>query len=318
MRASRGYPIEVELFGGIELPDGRSVDVGVPVHYREWPGPADGPTFVCVHGLGGSHLNWAGVAPELSRIGRTIALDLGGFGLTPPSARGTSVGANWRLLGDFLGALDLPPVILVGNSMGGMISLIQAAHSPKSVSSLVLVDAAFPRARVRSGQPAPRVAGVFALYASGKMGEWFVRARAKKFGPEGLVRETFRICAADPSSIDPVLVEAHVEMARLRLDFDYAAEAFLAAARSIFRTHVSPTKYRALVRSVVAPALVIHGAKDALVPVGAAREAASEHENWKLVVFDDLGHIPMMEAPGRWLDAVESWLEAAPRLRGTG
>ena len=300
----------MENFGGLDLPDSRWVDVDGPVHYREWHGPADGPTFVCVHGLGGSHLNWAGVAPGLARRGRTIALDLGGFGLTPPAGRKTSVGGNWRLLDGFLRALGLPPVMLVGNSMGGMIALIQAAQVPTSVSGLILVDAAFPRTRVLTGRPTPRVAAVFALYSSGRMGEWFVRARAKRFGPEGLVRETFRLCAADPSSIDPTLIDAHVEMARLRTEFEYAADAFLAAARSIFRAQISPGKYRALVRSVRAPALVTHGALDVLVNVAAARETASEHPDWKLEVFDDLGHVPQMEAPERWLACVGAWLDA--------
>ena len=64
-----------------------------------------------------------------------------------------------------------------------------------------------------------------------------------------------------------------------------------------------------LVRAVQTPALVIHGGRDGLVPVGSAREAAALHPNWKLVVLGDLGHIPQMEAPARWLAAVEGWLD---------
>jgi pimeloyl-ACP methyl ester carboxylesterase len=299
----------VDAIDALGLPESRWVDAGGPVHYRRWDGPSSGPTFVCVHGLGGSLLNWAAVAPGLSRRGTVLAMDLAGFGLTPPEGRETSVGANWRLLQGFLAALDLPPVILVGNSMGGMLSLIQAAHAPETVESLVLVDAALPRARSLRGQPIPRVAAVFALYSRGRVGEWFVTTRTRRLGPEGLIRETFRVCAADPSSIDPPLTAAHVEMARRRMDFDYAAQAFLSAARSIFRSQVYPTKYRALTRSVRTPALVIHGARDQLVPLASAREAAAEHANWKLVVFEDLGHIPQMEAPARWLEAVEAWLD---------
>jgi pimeloyl-ACP methyl ester carboxylesterase len=56
----------------------------------------------------------------------------------------------------------------------------------------------------------------------------------------------------------------------------------------------------------------MHGARDRLVPVAIAREAAREHDNWELVEFDDLGHIPMMEAPDRWLATVEGWL--GPRV----
>jgi len=306
----------MDAIEALGLPESRWADVDGPVHYREWEGPRGGRTFVCVHGLGGSHLNWAAVAPGLARRGRVIAMDLAGFGRTAPWDRGTGIGANWRLLNGFIDVLRLPPVTLVGNSMGGMLSLIEAAHSPERVDGLVLVDAAFPRARAVRGQPSPRVAAAFALYSSNRAGRWVVTERAKRLGAEGLVRETLRICAADPSSIDPVLVAAHVEMARQRLAFEYAAPAFLSAARSIFRSQVFPSKYRELVRAVQAPALVIHGGRDGLVPVASAREAVALHPNWKLVVFDDLGHIPQMEAPGRWLAAVEAWLDEVASADG--
>jgi pimeloyl-ACP methyl ester carboxylesterase len=93
------------------------------------------------------------------------------------------------------------------------------------------------------------------------------------------------------------------------MDFDYAAQSFLSAARSIFRSQVFPSRYRTLVRSVRSPALVLHGARDQLTPVAGAVEAAAEHDNWKLVILEDLGHIPQMEAPDRWLAEVEAWLD---------
>src|SRR6266540_5191376 len=121
----------MDAIEALGLPESRWADVNGPVHYREWDGPPDGPTFVCVHGLGGSHLNWAGVAPRLAEHGRVLALDLAGFGLTRTEGRGTGVGSNRSLLDAFLRALHLPPVVLAGNSMGGQISLIQAAHAPQ-------------------------------------------------------------------------------------------------------------------------------------------------------------------------------------------
>ena len=300
----------VEALG---LPPSRWVDVSGPVHYREWAGPGGGPTFVLVHGLGGSHLNWAAVAPGLARRGRVLAPDMAGFGLTPPEGRRTDVGGNWRLLGGFLGALELPPVILVGNSMGGMLSLIQCAHAPQTVEAMVLVDAAFPRGRAVSAQFSPRVAALFALYSNRWLGQRFAEARTRRLGAEGLVQETLRVCAADPSRLDPTLVAAHVEMTELRLGFEYGTQAFLEAARSIFRAQAAPGRYRAVERAARRPALVIHGALDQLVPVGTAVAAVRDHPEWELVVFDDLGHIPQMEAPDRWLEAVERWLD---RRRG--
>jgi pimeloyl-ACP methyl ester carboxylesterase len=300
-----------DAIAALGLPPGRRVDVGGPVHYREWPGPGSGPTFVMVHGLGGSLLNWAPVAPALAATGRVLALDLAGFGLTPLAGRGASVLANSRLVDAFLATLDLPPVVMVGNSMGGMITLLQAARRPESLEAMVLVDAALPRARAVAAQPSPRVAALFAMYAAGRAGEELVRRRVRRLGPEGLVRETLRISAADPSTLDPGLVAAHVELVRRRAAVDDTMPAFLEAARSIFRSQALPARYRAVVRSVRVPALVLHGALDRLVPVAAAREAVAQHPEWELQVFPDLGHIPQMEAPGRWLEAVTGWLVRA-------
>jgi pimeloyl-ACP methyl ester carboxylesterase len=299
----------MEHIGELQLPESRWADVGGPVHYREWAGPAEGPVFVCAHGLGGSNLNWALVAPGLASRGRVLALDLAGFGLTPMVGRGSGVGANWRLLAGFLRALDLPPIVLLGNSMGGMISMIQAAHSPETVLAMILVDTPFPRTSGLDGQFRPGTAALFAVYNSRRLGISVTRARARRFGAEGLVAESLRIAAADPTTIDPRLVALMVDLAKARETFDYAAEAFVEAAQSIFQAQVKPAKYRALVRAIRRPALVIHGERDTLVPLHAAAAAAADHDNWELVVFEGVGHIPQIEVPDRWLGAVNGWLE---------
>jgi pimeloyl-ACP methyl ester carboxylesterase len=292
------------------LPRSRWVDVNGPVHYRRWDGPSGGPTFVLVHGLGGSLLNWALVAPGLAKRGTVLAMDLAGFGLTPSEGRSSSISANWKLLAGFLKALDLPPAVMVGNSMGGMLTVIQSAHAPESLSSMVLVDAAFPRARIgKAPQPPAKVTALFALYSMGRMGERFVTGRARRLGAEGLVRETLRVCTTNPEAVDPRLVAALVEQAERRLEVSEATTAFLTAARSIFRAQVLPARYRAVVRAATTPALVLHGADDQLVPVVSAIESSRGHENWRLEILDGVGHIPQMEAPTRWLDLALGWLD---------
>ena len=63
-------------------PESQWADLGRRVHYVDHGGPADGPLLVCVHGLGGSLVNWAALAPRLTATCRVIALDLAGFGRT--------------------------------------------------------------------------------------------------------------------------------------------------------------------------------------------------------------------------------------------
>jgi pimeloyl-ACP methyl ester carboxylesterase len=134
-----------------EILQSRFVDLDGPVHFVDFggEGPSDaGPTMVLVHGLGGSHLNWLEAGPGLATGGRRVlALDLAGFGRTPRAGRSARVRANQRLLGRFLDQVVGGPAILVGNSMGGMIALLEAADHPWRVAALVLVDPAMPRGR---------------------------------------------------------------------------------------------------------------------------------------------------------------------------
>ena len=100
--------------------------------------------IVCVHGLGGSSVNWSAIAPLLTDRFRVIAPDLAGHGLTRSMGRGTRVSANQALLHRFIESVPGAPVILMGNSMGGMISLLEAAAAPEAVAGLVLLDPALP------------------------------------------------------------------------------------------------------------------------------------------------------------------------------
>src|SRR5689334_1604536 len=109
----------------------RTIDIGGPVHYVDFGGNPDGPTLVLVHGLGGSHLNWDLLAPLLTDSARVFALDLPGFGLSEPELRLATVQNNRRVLDRFIQEVAGVPVVLVGNSMGGMISILQTSRRPE-------------------------------------------------------------------------------------------------------------------------------------------------------------------------------------------
>ncbi|MDT7751384.1 MAG: hypothetical protein QOD96_5046, partial [Pseudonocardiales bacterium] len=101
-------------------------------------GHTDAPPIVFVHGLGGSHLDWVPVGSGLAADRRAVALDLRGFGLTPGTRRTATVAANVALLDRFLREVVGTPAILVGNSMGGLISVLQTQAHPETVAGLVL------------------------------------------------------------------------------------------------------------------------------------------------------------------------------------
>ena len=136
---------------------------GRRVHFVDHGGPADGPLLVCVHGLGGSLLNWSALAPLLTPTCRVLALDLAGFGRTQGGSDPTSVEANQHLLHRFLTEVAGAPAVVVGNSMGGLIAAMQASAHPETVAGLVLVDPALPTS-IRA-RPHPLVAFAFGLYA---------------------------------------------------------------------------------------------------------------------------------------------------------
>jgi pimeloyl-ACP methyl ester carboxylesterase len=288
----------------------RTIDLDGPLHYADFGGT--GPTIVCVHGLGGSHANWIAVGPRLAGHSRVLAPDLAGFGRTPPDGRSAAVPANRALLDRFIdAAAGGGPVILIGNSMGGAIAMLEASARPEKVGGLVLVDPALPRAA--GVRPDLRVAAVFGTYALPAIGEEFVRRRSRILGAEGLVRETLRLCCVDPSRVPREAVEAMIEVTRERLEMPWATHAFLEAARSTLGLLARRRRYIDMMRSITAPTLIVQGSHDRLVPLAAAQEAARLRPDWTLEVFEGVGHIPQLEVPERFVDTVGRWLAGAGR-----
>ena len=175
--------------------------------------------IVCVHGLGGSAVNWSALAPLLTDRYRVLAPDLAGHGLTRSGGRGTSVNANRDLLDRFIRSMSARPVILMGNSMGGMISLLEAAYSADLVAGLILVDPALPFMPAR---PDLLVAAMFALSGMPVLGR-VVLGSARSLPPEAAVAGMLALCCTDPSRVDPAVRAEHAEVARRRAKFSDAA-----------------------------------------------------------------------------------------------
>ena len=65
------------------------------------------------------------------------------------------------------------------------------------------------------------------------------------------------------------------------------------------------------------PTLLLHGARDRFVPIPFAEAVAERYPRFELRVFPDLGHVPQLEAPERWLTEVEGWLREVDASRGS-
>lgn len=289
---------------GLDLPELSTVDLDGPVRYRSWEGPADA-TFVLLHGLGGSSLNWVLVAPGLARLGRVLIPDLLGFGETPRAGRGSGLMDQRRLVSAFVRELGSGRVVLAGNSMGGALAALTAAVDPEAVDGLVLTNSVFPWAR--GGWPHPVVMATFVAYRSPMAGEWLVRRRFGPVDPDLAVRASLAMITADARSVPEEMTRLMAAQVKARTRDPDAGPAFLEATRSMLRLGRRPTMAARALDAVRCPVLVLHGRRDRLVPVAFAEAALRNHPTWRGRIFPDLGHVPQIEAPDRWVAEVAAW-----------
>jgi pimeloyl-ACP methyl ester carboxylesterase len=276
------------------------------VHYADYGG--DGPPLLLIHGLAGSSLNWMAVAPKLAERHRVYALDLIGFGQTPLAGRRASLSSNRQLIDRFISHVVGEPATLVGNSMGGLLSIQEAASEPGRVRGLVLVDPAVPKPSGAAAMEEAFVQGLFLALIAPGVAEVAAVTRGRIVEPEVVVARVLGLVARNPETIGREIIEAHLAQARLRHGVWEAERAFLQASRSLVAAYAARRRLYALVAKVVAPTLVVHGAHDRLVPLAAARALVKRRPDWQFHVFEELGHVPMMEDPAAFLAVVQDWL----------
>ncbi len=288
----------------------RWVDLDGPVHCLDFGGPASGPTVVCVHGLGGAAVNWSAIAPLLVGTCRMLAVDLPGHGLTRSQGRDTGVPAMRALLHRFIEAVQAGPVILVGNSMGGMISLLEASADPAAVRGVVLIDPVLP---LVPAMPDRYVTPMLAAYALPGLGPLLMSFR-RRLSPEDLVDSILSLCCVHPSRVPADVRAQHVAVARQALLQPETEGEISAAARSmiaIFAGDLRGGAYRRAIGSITCPVLLLHGTRDRLVPIAVARAAARANPAWTMIEMPGVGHVPQLEAPDDTASAIIGWLGAA-------
>lgn len=277
---------------------------GVRLHVRSTPGPENAEaTAVYVHGLGGSATNWTDLAAQLAGHVPGLALDLPGFGRSePPREFDYSIKAHADAVAAFVRGLDVGPVHLFGNSMGGAIAMNVAADHPELVRTLTLISPAVPDLRpFTSRMSDPRLAFAYLPLIGGP-----VRRRLAAEPMDKRVLRLLNLCFA---VVDRVPESRKLETAEEFAERERMVWASPALARStigLFRSWLVPRSRSmwTLAPRIKAPTLVVWGNDDKLVTVRKAPRTAQLIPRGRLLVLPRTGHVAQMERPGTVARAV--------------
>jgi len=268
---------------------------GRAVHVIDTGG--DGPPMLFVHGLGGVWQNWLLNIPAFMGSHRCVALDLPGFGQSALPAGEVSIQGYARVVDDVCRQLGIDEPVVVGNSMGGFVSAELALAYPTRVAKLVLVSAAGLSTEYLHREP---------LLALGRL--WVGVTSRAGAQVDSVVRRTrlrrlfLQTIVRYPERLSVPLTYELVQGA--------GADAFIPALRALIGY-----SFRERLPKIEVPVLIVWGRNDILVPV----EDAELFEqligaNARKVIFEDTGHVAMMERPSRFNELLAAFMagERAP------
>jgi pimeloyl-ACP methyl ester carboxylesterase len=263
----------------------------------------DGPPLLFVHGLGGLWQNWLLNIPAVMGSHRCVAFDLPGFGGSPLPRGEVSIPGFARTADAVCDRLGIDCPVVVGHSMGGFVGAELALSFPTRVARLVLVSAAGLSTEYAIGQPVMAAArGWAALTAhTGVRSAGVVRRpRLRRAALQAIVRYPERLSL-------PLATE---------LVRGAGAAGFVPAFEAL-----KAYSFRDKLPRIEIPALIVWGRNDILIPVDDA-DMFEEliGENARSVIFDDTGHLVMLERPSRFNVLLASFIagEREPERDITG
>lgn len=263
--------------GYLTLPDGRrlfAVQAG-----------RGSPPLVFLHGLGGSQTTWQVVLPDLVAQHRVVALDLPGHGLSDkPSPEETDYSLNGlaQAITEALDALDLPPVVLIGHSLGGAVAMQVALQHPERISRLVLVDSA-------------------------GLGDEINSELLDRMEAEPSREEARRLLALFFHDERHILASGVEETYRQRVA-PGAQEALRAVTAANFSRDGQHIGTQGRLADLNLPILIVWGAQDRVIPAQHAWMAQEVAPDARVEVFEHVGHVPQLEDAGEFVAAIERFL----------
>jgi pimeloyl-ACP methyl ester carboxylesterase len=254
-----------------------------------------GPPLVFVHGLSGAWPNWLEQMAVFAPERRVLALDLPGFGHSPGDAGDISMPGYARLLDSLLDQLGLESAAVVGNSMGGLIAAELAASFPERVERLVLVSPAglstyANRLTTRAMPVVRRLQQVLALgaaWTASNSDSIATRPRMRELALKGVV--------AHPSRLPAPLAAEQIRGA--------GTDGFMGALEAILEFDLADR-----LPLIKCPSLVVWGTKDRLITVRDADRFAELIPGARKVIYEDTGHMAMLEQPERFNPLLREFL----------
>ena len=270
------------------------------VFVRSAPVPEDGAEpALFVHGLEGSSRNWTDLIDLLRNRLACEAMDLPGFGDSPPRPDGRySIAALAQTVIALIGKHG-KPVHLIGNSLGGAVCVKVAATRPELIQSLTLVSPALPDSR-------PRLDLIrFPVMSLPRVGARVVK-QYQVLPPERRVADVITTCYGDPSLFSSARFATEVAELTRRDELGHAAAVLIGSVRTLTAEFLRKGRHSAWrdAARVTAPTLVIYGSRDRLVDARMAGRAAHQFADARVVVLPRTGHVAHMEHPDAVADEI--------------
>ncbi len=272
-------------------PPSRFLDVqGTAVHYRiETNGETTGkPVLLLIHGTGASLHTWEAWVERLRDDYVLVRFDLPGHGLTGPAADpefAYTYPEYAEFTHAFVRAAGLDRVTVAGNSLGGGIAWVFALEHPLSVSHLILIDAA--------GYPREKSPPIFRLARTPVVGEIM-----RYVSPRFMIRRNLEQVYGNDALITDALIDRYHDLLR--------REGNRGALLKRIRNDRPPPFER--IGEIRHPTLILWGGQDVWIPPEFGERFDEDLPNSKLIFYDDAGHIPMEEIPGRTAEDVRAFL----------
>jgi len=272
------------------LPASQFIEIdGMQIHVLDEGPRGDAAPIVLLHGTSSSLHTWDGWADALKDERRVIRFDMPAFGLTGPSPDNNyTIEYYAQIVVAVLKKLQVDRYVLAGNSLGGYVAWATAIIYPAQVEKLVLVDSSGYPFKTQSVPIAFKVASTPGL---NKLMRYVL--------PRGIVESSLKNVYGDPSLVSTELIDRYFDLATRAGNRQALVERFRQTQPGIMAKKIS---------EIHQPTLILWGGRDHLIPAQYGKRFHEEITGSKLIIFDELGHVPQEEDPMNTVAALKEFL----------